>query len=301
MEQKIILDVKDYKYFNLKDQKKTIKYLDFRVKKNSYFGFLQVENDDFFTNFFKLNQNKEIFKKINYIYISEYNNFSFNKKIRIGRQLYLIFLLNFKFNKDLANKNLIDFYVMINWEIGTSYHYKHYKELKRIELIKLAILKAFILKKELIILDNIDQKLNANEILDLKSFINKFHNKLTVFMTSKNIALLSSIVDECIVVFDNRIVEGGDIKEIVEDPYHPITWEIVLKSQDLIYDKFFSYFKDLEYDFKKNLFDFKKNYILNIELLILPIKKNITKNHFVYSWLYSDLNLTQFIKPKINQ
>jgi ABC-type dipeptide/oligopeptide/nickel transport system ATPase component len=30
-------------------------------------------------------------------------------------------------------------------------------------------------------------------------------------------------VDECIVIFDNRIVEGGDIKEIIEDPYHPIT------------------------------------------------------------------------------
>lgn len=301
MEQKIILDVKDYKYFNLKDQKRTIKYLDFRVKKNSYFGFLQVENDHFFTNFFKLNKDKNIFKKINYIYISENNNFSFNKKIKIGRQLYLFFLLNFKLDKDLANKNLIDFYVMINWEIGTSYHHKHYKDLKRIELIKLAILKALILKKELIILDNIDQKLNANEILDLKSFINRFHGKLTIFITSKNIAWLSSIVDECIVIFDNRIVEGGDIKEIIEDPYHPITWEIVLKSQDLIYDKFFSYFKDLKYDFNKNLFDFNKNYILNIELLLLPIKKNITKNHFVYSWLYSDLNLTQFIKPKIDQ
>jgi hypothetical protein len=56
-----------------------------------------------------------------------------------------------------------------------------------------------------------------------------------------------------------------------------------LKSQDLIYDKFFSYFKDLKYDFNKKLFDFNKNYILNIELLLKPIRKEIKENHFVYS------------------
>jgi hypothetical protein len=58
---------------------------------------------------------------------------------------------------------------------------------------------------------------------------------------------------------------------------------VVLKSQDLIYDKFFSYFKDLKYDFNKKLFDFNKNYILNIELLLKPIRKEIKENHFVYS------------------
>ncbi|BDV03675.1 MAG: hypothetical protein HPPSJP_3960 [Candidatus Hepatoplasma scabrum] len=299
MEKKFILEVIDYKHYDFKDKTKIIKYLDFKVKKNSYFGFLQIDNDNFFVNFFELNKNEKVFKNISLIYISEKNNFSFNKRISIGKQIYLNLLINSKFNKDFANKNLIDFYTMINWEIGTIYHYKKFKELKKIELIKLSILKALILKTELVIIENIDQKLNANEILDLKLFINSFHDKLTVLMISNNIALLSSIVDECAIIFDNRIVEGGDIKEIVENPYHPITWEIILKSQDLVYDNFFSYFQYLKYDFNKNLFDFNKNYILNIELLLLPLKKHINKNHFVYSWLYSDLNLTQFIKPKI--
>ncbi|AHK22542.1 oligopeptide/dipeptide ABC transporter, ATP-binding protein [Candidatus Hepatoplasma crinochetorum Av] len=301
MKNDFIFTIKNYKHLDLKDQTKEIKYLDFAIKKNSYLGLLQVDNDGFFANFFRIINKEESFKKINYSYITESNNFTFKKNFTIGKQVYLNLLLNFKFSKDLAYKNLVDFYTMINWNIGTSYHYKHVKEIKKNELIKLAILKASILEKELIILENIDKNLNANEILDLKLFINSFHNKLTILIISSNIAWLSSIVDECIVIFDNRIVEGGDIKEIIEDPYHPITWEVVLKSQDLIYDKFFSYFKDLKYDFNKKLFDFNKNYILNIELLLKPIRKEIKENHFVYSWLYSDLNLTQFIKPKINQ
>ncbi|BDV03125.1 hypothetical protein [Candidatus Hepatoplasma crinochetorum] len=301
MKNDFIFTIKNYKHLDLKDQTKEIKYLDFAIKRNSYLGLLQVDNDGFFANFFRIINKEESFKKINYSYITEKNNFTFKKNFTIGKQIYLNLLLNFKFSKDLAYKNLVDFYTMINWNIGTSYHYKHVKEIKKNELIKLAILKASILEKELIILENIDQNLNANEILDLKLFINSFHNKLTILIISSNIAWLSSIVDECVVIFDNRIVEGGDIKEIIEDPYHPITWEVVLKSQDLIYDKFFSYFKDLKYDFNKKLFDFNKNYILNIELLLKPIRKEIKENHFVYSWLYSDLNLTQFIKPKINQ
>lgn len=301
MKNDFIFTIKNYKHLDLKDQTKEIKYLDFAIKRNSYLGLLQVDNDGFFANFFRIINKEESFKKINYSYITENNNFTFKKNFTIGKQVYLNLLLNFKFSKDLAYKNLVDFYTMINWNIGTSYHYKHVKEIKKNELIKLAILKASILEKELIILENIDKNLNANEILDLKLFINSFHNKLTILIISSNIAWLSSIVDECIIIFDNRIVEGGDIKEIIEDPYHPITWEVVLKSQDLIYDKFFSYFKDLKYDFNKKLFDFNKNYILNIELLLKPIRKEIKENHFVYSWLYSDLNLTQFIKPKINQ
>ena len=149
--------------------------------------------------------------------------------------------------------------------------------------MKLALLFSKFVEYDLTILENPERFLSVEELVKLEIFIKQELKNFTLLIISNNLPLLAHTCQNLTICFDQRVIESGSVSEIINYPYHPLTWEIILKYKNLMYDNFYSNYKKLRYKENMRLFSFIDNYILNIELLLLPLPHQINDQHVVYS------------------
>jgi len=102
-------------------------------------------------------------------------------------------------------------------------------ELSGGQLQRVAIARSLILKPTLIIADEPVSMLDASirtEILNLMTELQKEH-KLTYIFITHDLAQARYIGDYLIILYLGRIMEMGDMEELIQDPIHPYTKALI--------------------------------------------------------------------------
>ena len=156
---------------------------------------------------------------------------------KIGVQLTSI-LNNFgSYKKAEAKKIIVDALKMVNLPDYIYDKYPH--ELSGGMMQRVAIATAFLLKPELVIMDEATTALDIvterqimDEILELEAQTN-----ITRLMITHDVSLVASSVKRVVVMYGGRIVEVGDVMDVFTKPFHPYT-ELLLNSYpDMYKDK----------------------------------------------------------------
>lgn len=148
-------------------------------------------------------------------------------------------------------------------------------------------------------LDPVVQAEIVNLILDIKG---KFDTAF-VFITH-DIGVIGSVADKIAVMYAGRIVEYGSNEEIVWNPKHPYTWNLLMAMPDLNQgSELFTIPGAVPADStnaKHEVYSPRNNYALGIDFSQEAPKYNVSPTHFVYSRLY-DPKAPTFIPPKLIQ
>ncbi|MFX1563934.1 MAG: oligopeptide/dipeptide ABC transporter ATP-binding protein, partial [Promethearchaeota archaeon] len=106
---------------------------------------------------------------------------------------------------------------------------RHPHELSGGQLQRVAIARSLILKPTLIIADEPVSMLDASirtEIMNLMTELQKEH-KLTYIFITHDLAQARYIGDYLIILYLGRIMEMGDMEELIQDPIHPYTKALI--------------------------------------------------------------------------
>ncbi len=136
-------------------------------------------------------------------------------------------------------------------------------------------------------LDSITQAKIINLILTIKKTLGT-----SFIFISHDISLISSVADKIAVMYAGRILEYGRTKDIVWNPKHPYTWNLLMQIPELYKDKsLFEIPSAVPHDstgIKNEVFAPRNNYALGIDFSEESPKVEISKHHYVYSNLYVD-------------
>lgn len=113
-------------------------------------------------------------------------------------------------------------------------------ELSGGEQQRAALARILSVQPEVLILDepfSAQDPISQLNLLNLFKSINKEY-KITMICISHNLKVLRSLCDDVIVMYKGKIVEKGEVKNILENPQHPYT-KFLLKAEDykLKYDE----------------------------------------------------------------
>ncbi len=127
--------------------------------------------------------------------------------------------------------------------------------------------------------------ISKKQIVEIILFLKKKTNK-SFIVISHDIDFLSKVCDDLIILKEGRIVEKGTKDEIIYNPKHPYSWDL------LKYNPYFSSRSNLDYS--KPFYE--KIYSLNLDRFLFPPEVKLNPSHSVYSWLYT--NKFSFQEPK---
>lgn len=146
-------------------------------------------------------------------------------------------------------------------------------------------------------LDPVVQAEIVNLVLDIKD---KFDTAF-VFITH-DIGVIGSVADKIAVMYAGRIVEYGSNEEIMWNPKHPYTWNLLMAMPDLNQgDELFTIPGAVPADSTNvyhEVYSPRNNFALGIDFAEESPKYNISPTHFVYSRLY-DKQAPKFTPPKL--
>lgn len=146
-------------------------------------------------------------------------------------------------------------------------------------------------------LDPVVQAEIINLVIDIKD---KFNTSF-IFITH-DIGVIGSVADKVAVMYAGKIVEYGSVKEIVWNPKHPYTWNLLMAMPDLNQkDILFSIPGSVpadSTDVKYEVFSPRNSYALGIDLEEEAPKIKISDTHYVYSNLYNE-KAPEFHPPKL--
>ncbi|WP_156921663.1 MAG1360 family OppF-related protein [Mycoplasmopsis cricetuli] len=231
------------------------------------------ESTQYFKFFINFTDSKNLFKEIKWS--NEYVKFEnfFTQFIDLDLFNNLIFLLSdFILNKNKDHTKFIYYFIglikfidVINYlSLDTSVYFTQYKYLTNDEQTKLKIVNLFLNKTKTIFindnLENSNYQLKINFLKTLKQ-ITKAYNLTYVFFTEDLQFSIDNFTDIHF-FFNNTLIEGGKLKEVLKSPINPFTKKIISRSIEK--------FIDLETE-KINFFTGR---IINI---------NHSKKHYIYA------------------
>ena len=146
-------------------------------------------------------------------------------------------------------------------------------------------------------LDPVVQAEIINLIIDIKD---KFNTSF-IFITH-DIGVIGSVADKIAVMYAGRIVEYGTTKEIIWNPKHPYTWNLLMAMPDLNQgEELFTIPGAVPADSTgavNEVFAPRNSYALGIDFKEESPKVKISETHYVYSNLYTD-EAPKFMPPHL--
>ena len=146
-------------------------------------------------------------------------------------------------------------------------------------------------------LDPVVQAEIVNLIIDIKE---KFDTAF-VFITH-DIGVIGSVADKIAVMYAGKIVEYGRNEEIVWNPKHPYTWNLLMAMPDLNQgEELFTIPGAVPADSTNayhEVYSPRNNYALGIDFAAEADRYDISETHHVYSRLY-DKKAPKFTPPKL--
>ncbi|UUX33716.1 ABC transporter ATP-binding protein [Fundicoccus culcitae] len=128
-----------------------------------------------------------------------------------------------------------------------------------------------------------------SKILDLINMIQKKNNIAVIYITH-DLGVVSKVADYVNVMYAGRIVEKGSVNDIFYDPKHPYTWGLLSAMPDIntSSDKLYAIPgnpPNLAHHKQGDPFYIRNDYALNIDKRVEPPMYQISKTHYVASWL----------------
>ncbi len=128
------------------------------------------------------------------------------------------------------------------------------------------------------------------EIIEIIREINKMTNTSIVFITH-DLGVVASIADRIAIMYAGRIIEVGLNEEILFNPKHPYTWGLISSMPEVnAGNKLYSISGQAPPEIsliEGDAFAPRNEHALKIDFLLKPPRYQISKTHFVWSWLYS--------------
>ena len=220
---------------------------------------------------------------------------------------YLVFYMNingFKYGfEDEIDKLLkisqMQIYKYTDWSLLS------YEEKKIISIIR-----AIIVKPDIIFIDSIFAGLNDDNINKIKKLISLIKNKITIIIAERDFSNLNDIVDYIIAIKDNKIIVEGYLKEILNKLTTGNTIEIQILDD---VDKTISILStnklvnNISSDNNKVLFEYEGNDIdsnkilkelINNDIKVISYKKDNSKYINILN-LINDANLNYTISKEV--
>ena len=162
-----------------------------------------------------------------------------NPTMKIGKQISEMLIYHKQYNKQLAKEKTLSFMNKIGLD---SKYYNYYPfELSGGLQQKVCLCISLICEPKILILDESTSYLdheNKELILHLIKTLQKEY-KFTLIMISHDFKEIYNYCDKIAVMKDGEIIEFGKKNEIILNPYHPHTIELLAL--------YLSYFKDIDY------------------------------------------------------
>lgn len=130
------------------------------------------------------------------------------------------------------------------------------------------------------------------EIINLIISIKKKFKTTFIFITH-DIGVIGAVADKIAVMYAGRIVEYGKTEEIIWNPKHPYTWNLLMSMPDLNQDDtLFSIPGSVPGDATNanyEVYSPRNNYALGIDFVEKSPRYHVSDTHYVYSRLYDRL------------
>lgn len=224
---------------------------------------------------------RSIYKNIQMIFQDPMG--SFDPRLTIGKSIDELLKYNGLSKKDRDEK-IIELLKLVG--LDKEYINKYPKELSGGQCQRAAIAKALSCEPSILICDEITSALDVSVQGQVVSLLKELKEKknMTYIFICHDLALVELLCDKVIILNKGNIVEGGEAKEVINNPIHPYT-KLLVNSIFPIKNKNWS-IPDILIDEKEENNSYCKFYnrctIKNEKCISLDIQsKNICKNHFV--------------------
>ena len=220
---------------------------------------------------------------------------------------YLVFYMNINGFKDGFGDEIDKLLKISQMQI---YKYTDWSLLSYEEKKIISIIRAIIVKPDIIFIDSIFAGLNDDNINKIKKLISLIKNKITIIIAERDFSNLNDIVDYIIAIKDNKIIVEGYLKEILNKLTTGNTIEIQILDD---VDKTISILStnklvnNISSDNNKVLFEYEGNDIdsnkilkelINNDIKVISYKKDNSKYINILN-LINDANLNYTISKEV--
>ena len=220
---------------------------------------------------------------------------------------YLVFYMNINGFKDGFEDEIDKLLKISQMQI---YKYTDWSLLSYEEKKIISIIRAIIVKPDIIFIDSIFAGLNDDNINKIKKLISLIKNKITIIIAERDFSNLNDIVDYIIAIKDNKIIVEGYLKEILNKLTTGNTIEIQILDD---VDKTISILStnklvnNISSDNNKVLFEYEGNDIdsnkilkelINNDIKVISYKKDNSKYINILN-LINDANLNYTISKEV--
>lgn len=160
----------------------------------------------------------------------------------------------------------------------------------------------FIVKPKIIILDEPTTALDPTVQAEILSLIVEMQQELKISMIfiTHDLGVVSSIADRVAIMYAGKVVEHGNIDEILQNPKHPYTWGLLLSMPDVNDSETLNTIPGAVPS-SLNLivgeaFAQRNAFALDVDLIEEAPFFKVSKSHFVASWLYD--KRTPYFEPQ---
>lgn len=136
-------------------------------------------------------------------------------------------LLNKGISKNEAYNKIKKFSQLVGLDETVLSHYPG--EVSGGQCSRAALLRAFVLEPQLVILDEVTSALDGVVILQIIELIRKMQKEknLSVIMICHDLAIVQRLCDDVLVMKQGQIVEQGKVADILDKPLHPYTRQLI--------------------------------------------------------------------------
>ena len=148
-----------------------------------------------------------------------------------------------------------------------------------------------------------------DRILELIQKIQRARGIAVIFITH-NLGVVAKIADFVGVMYAGKIIEYGSVFDIFYDPRHPYTWGLLSAVPEVYDDKGDLYTipgtpPNLAEEIVGDAFAPRNPYALAVDFKAEPPKFQLTKSHYVYSWLADErapkVEMPEALKERIRR
>lgn len=230
---------------------------------------------------------------------------SLNPTMKIGKQLIEGALINFR---SISKKDAVKDALALMKRIGIN-DAKQIMKLYPHQLSggmrqRVCIAAALLCKPKIIVFDEpttaLDPTIQA-EILQLISEIKDSFNVSIIFI-SHDLGVVGAIADKIAIMYAGKVIEYGKTTEVLYNSRHPYTWGLIEAMPDVnLSERLYSIPGSVPSNFNDivgDAFANRNNYALDIDFIEHPPFFEISKTHYVASWIY-DKRAPKIKPPKV--
>jgi peptide/nickel transport system ATP-binding protein len=168
---------------------------------------------------------RDVLRRVQYVFQNPYLSLNPRKTIAqiVGEPLRHFFSLRGAQADERVASALDDV------SLGGEYLERYPDQLSGGERQRVAIARALIVEPEVLVCDEITSALDVSVqavIVELLRRLQLEHHLSMIFITH-NLALVRSVAQACVVLSEGRVVESGNVDDVLDRPTHPYTAQLI--------------------------------------------------------------------------